>query len=72
MSKKIEISEPYEELVDFRKKLIFLNSAKIALNEKVQTGDTDFSDAEIGGAMLIDWDLETELKSILTKIETLL
>jgi hypothetical protein len=72
MNKKIEISEPYEELVNFKAKLMFLNSAKNAIDEKIMSGDVELSDEENRGVFLMNWDLEREVETILSKLEKLL
>jgi len=72
MSEKMKLSEPYEELLNFKAKLIFLNSAKNAIDEKVMSGDIDLTTEESRGVFLMNWDLEKEVETILLKLEKLL
>lgn len=72
MSNKIKLSEPYEELLNFKAKLTFFNSAKSAIDEKIMSGDTELTTEENRGVFLMNWDLEREVETILAKLKKLL
>lgn len=72
IEKKMTLAEAYEDLVNFKSKLIYLNSAKSVLDEKYISGEMKMTDEEHSGNFLTNWALEEELKVILSKLEELL